>query len=87
MKHLLIRHQVADFAEWKKVYDTEATINQDAGLTEMHVFQSLEDPNEVVLLFAIADLDKAKARMSSPELRATMQNAGVLGQPEVCFLE
>ena len=65
MAHLLIHHKVADFAKWKATYDAHAGTRQSAGLTELHSLRSLDDRNDVVILFTVADLDKAKALASS----------------------
>lgn len=86
MTHLLIRHKVADFAKWKASYDTHAGVRQSAGLTELHLLRSSDDPNEVVMLFAAADADKARALATSDDLREAMQKAGVTDKPDVCFL-
>ena len=34
MTHILVRHQVADFAKWKPVYDGHLAARQKAGLQE-----------------------------------------------------
>ena len=86
MNHLLIRHKVSDFAAWKASYDTHAGARASAGLTELHLLRSIDNPNEVVMLFAVADLNKAKAFGASDDLRAAMQKAGVTDKPDVYFL-
>ncbi|PYJ22558.1 MAG: hypothetical protein DME99_05075 [Verrucomicrobia bacterium] len=58
---MLVRHKVADFAKWKPVYDAHLSARQKAGLNEEHIFRNADDPNEVLLLFSMEDLDKAKA--------------------------
>jgi hypothetical protein len=86
MIHVLIRHKVADFAKWKPVYDAHAPKRHGAGLREEHLMRGITDPNEVVLLFAGDDLKKAETFTSSPDLRETMQKAGVIGNPDIAFL-
>jgi len=46
-----------------------------------------DDPNTLILLFESDNLDNARAFMANPELKATMENAGVLEPPEAYFLE
>jgi heme-degrading monooxygenase HmoA len=84
--HMLIRHKVADFAKWKPVYDAHAFAREKAGLKEIHLLRNLDDPNEVILLFSVEDIDKAKAFAASDDLRAAMQRAGVSDKPDVYFL-
>jgi hypothetical protein len=86
MTYLLYRHKVADFTKWKRAYNAHLGARQLAGLTELHLLQNIDDPNEVVILFAADDLNKAKALTSSAEVRAIIQNSGVVGEPDFCFL-
>ena len=87
MMHMLIRHKVADFAKWKPVYDAHLSSRQKAGLKEEHLFRNADDPNEVLLLFSVEDVDKAKTFIASDDLRQAMEKAGVSDKPDVYFLE
>ena len=85
--HMLVRHKVADFAKWKPVYDAHSSARQKAGLKEEYLFRNAEDPNEVLLLFSMEDLDKAKAFAASDDLREAMKKSGVSDKPDVYFLK
>jgi len=87
MMHMLVRHKVADFAKWKPVYDAHLSARQKAGLAEEHLFRNADDPNEVLLLFSMEDLDKAKAFTASNDLRQAMEKSGVRDKPDVYFLK
>ena len=84
--HMLVRHKVADFAKWKPVYDAHLPARQTAGLKEEHLFRNAEDPNEVLLLFSMEDIDKAKAFAASDTLREAMKKSGVTDKPDLYFL-
>ncbi len=86
MTHLLVRHKVADFAKWKPVYDGHRAARQNAGLREKNLLRSIDNPNEVVLLFEAEDLKRAQVFAESSDLREAMQNAGVVGKPDILFL-
>jgi hypothetical protein len=86
MLYVMIRHKVADFAKWKLAYDAHAPARQSAGLNEEHLLRNIDNPNEVVLLFAAEDLKKAQAFAASSDLREAMQRAGVIEKPDVYFL-
>ncbi len=86
MAHMLVRHKVVDFDEWKSVYDDHRLAREAAGLKDLHLWRNEDNPNEVILLFEVSDVTKAKAFSSSPDAKEKMQAAGVLGQPEVVFL-
>ena len=84
--HMLVRHKVADFAKWKPVYAAHLSARQKAGLKEEHLFRNADNPNEVLLLFSMEDLDKAKAFAASNDLRHAMEKSGVSDKPDVYFL-
>ena len=86
MSHLLIRHKVADFDQWKPVYDAHQSAREDAGLKVLHLWSSEYDPNEVLILFETSDVAKAKELISSTDLKEKMQAAGVQGTPDIVFL-
>ncbi len=84
--YVLIRHRVRDFVEWKKEYDKHLAKRNEATLTERQLLHGSNDPNEVVVLFEVGDMKRAKAFAESADLRETMQKAGVLDRPDVHFL-
>ena len=86
MNYLLIRHKVADFASWKPAYDAHGPARANAGLKEERLLRSIDNPNEVVLLFSAQDLNKAKQFGASDDLRQRMQQAGVTDKPDIWFL-
>jgi hypothetical protein len=85
--YLLIRHKVRSFKPWKRGYDAHRPSRVAAGLTQKSLLRSVADPNEVVLLFAVKDLRKARAFVASDDLRETMQRVGVVDAPDVHFLK
>jgi hypothetical protein len=87
MPYMLARHKVADFSKWKSVYDADLPARQKAGLKEEHLLRNTDDPNEVILLFEAADLQKAKEFAASSDLREKMQEAGVIDRPDIYFLQ
>ena len=84
--YMLVRHKVKDFSAWKPGYDEHLPKRNAAGLTEKYLFQSEQDPNEVIVLFEAKDLESAKAFAASDELRETMQRVGVIDKPDIYFL-
>lgn len=87
MVHIFVRHKVADYSRWKQTFDDHLQMRKQAGETYAHLFQSIEDPRELYLLFEWDSLKNARAFMASEELRTAMQTGGVLGTPEVTFVE
>lgn len=86
MPYLLVRHKVADFAGWKRVFDSHAEAQRQSGLRLDKVLRNLDDPNEVVLWFEVTDLVKARGFVSSPEVPRAKVDSGVLDKPDIYFL-
>jgi hypothetical protein len=82
---LMINHKVKDWAVWKKAFDSHKQARMDAGLTDRVVSHTVGDDHSVTLVFAVADVDKAKAFMKSKDLKDKMTEAGVEGPPTVFF--
>ncbi len=87
MPYLLIRHNVQDFGTWKKVFDEHGAARQAAGSKGGYLFQSADDPNEVIAVFEWESLDKARQFVQSADLRQAMEKAGVVSEPHIHFLE
>ena len=87
MPHLLVRHKVSDFASWKPVFDDHGGTRQAAGSKGGKLWRSAADPNDVVILFEWDSLDNARAFASSEDLKAKMQEAGVVDHPDIYFLD
>lgn len=84
---MIVRSKVRDFAEWKSEYDAHLPKREEAGLTEKHLLRGADDPNEVILVFEVADLHLAKAFNESADLREAMQRAGVVDKPDFYYLK
>ena len=87
MPYLLIHHTVEDYDRWKPVFDEHAPLRQAAGSKGGYLFRSADNPNEVVMIMEMEDLDRARQFVGSDDLRQAMQKAGVTGPPEIRFLE
>ena len=85
---LMVTHRVKDFDAWLKVYDDEGTTKRmEEGLIERGMARSLEDPNIVTVVFAISDVEKAKASISSEAKKKMMTESGVEGAPQIFYFK
>jgi hypothetical protein len=80
---LIVRHNVADYAAWRKAYTEADAIRAKHGCTGERVLQSPSDPNDVVATHEFPSVAQAEAFASDPALGAAMQSAGVVGTPRV----
>jgi hypothetical protein len=69
------------------MFDGHGAKRKAAGSKGGLLFRSENDPNEVVILFEWEDLGKAHKFAESEDLRQTMERAGVVGKPELHFLD
>jgi hypothetical protein len=86
MALVIVRHKVKDFAAWKQVFDAHAPARGAAGLSNTRLYQSVDDPSEVVILFDTDDIAKAQQFIGSADLKSAMTAAGVIDKPDVFIL-
>ncbi|WP_440991384.1 antibiotic biosynthesis monooxygenase [Haloarchaeobius baliensis] len=84
MTYLLAKAPVESFEEWKSAFDSFDPFRTEHGQQGYQVFQSAEEPNEVVVLFEWDDDPLSFFR--SDEMRERMAQAGVKGQPDMTAL-
>ncbi|HAW53111.1 MAG TPA: hypothetical protein DCX54_12395 [Flavobacteriales bacterium] len=80
-----IRHKVKDFQTWKWLYDGNQKARDKEGIVLIQMGTVKGDPNDVFVMFAIPDLDKARETMRDPDLLNKMKQGGVLGKPDIRF--
>jgi len=87
MVHVLLRHKVSDYSHWKEAFDAHLNTRMHAGELGFRLFQNVDDPRDVTLLLDWDTLEHARRFVGSEELRKAMQQAGVVGAPEVQYVE
>lgn len=86
MQHVLIIHEVADYAAWKKVFDGAADIRREAGERSYQVLRFEQEPRKIVHFSVWTSLAAARAFFESPRLVEIRRVAGVKA-PEFNYLE
>jgi quinol monooxygenase YgiN len=86
MQHVLIIHEVADYAAWKKIFNQAAGIRKEAGERSYQVLRYENDPNKIVHFSAWTSIADARAFFESPRLVKIREEAGVKA-PEFIYLE
>ena len=82
---MFARHEVADYAAWRNVYNNLAPTQKKMGIYSKAVYQSSDNPNEVTVIHDFHSMEEAKAFAASPELKSAMEKAGVKGAPQIWF--
>ena len=86
-KLMMIKHPVADFEKWKPVYLAHDSMRKAFGINSFALGRVMEDPNQLILIEKISDLQKAKDFTTLPDLKDAMANAGVTGSPVFEFAD
>lgn len=87
MAHVIVKHTVEDFGKWKPIFDEDQSRRSRAGSKGAHVYRDAENPNALTIVMSFDSHDQAHAFANDPVLAETMGKAGVIGRPEVSFLD
>ncbi len=85
MIRMFVRHPVADFATWKKAYDSFDKTRRAMGVAGHAVFQAAGEPNDITVWHDFETLDSAQSFAKSQTLATAMKDAGVVGKPTIWF--
>ncbi len=86
MATMIVKHRVANFDQWKMVFDSMEKVRLEHGWIGHTVHRDAADPNIVVVVNRVMSLDGAKKYGGSDALRDAMAKAGVQGVPNIEFL-
>jgi heme-degrading monooxygenase HmoA len=87
MQYALVRHKVADYDKWKPAFDEHAAARKANGMSGHQLWRNLDDPNELLILIEVDDLEKGRQFAQSEDLRKAMQRSKVADQPDIYFLD
>ena len=79
-------HKKEDFARWKVGFDSTNAMKKPHGWKRSNIYTQDGDRNNVMVVEEFATMEGAKAFAGSPELRAAMGKAGVVGAPDIRFV-
>ena len=72
---------------WKSVFDSVSDLRRRNGEKSYQILREGNGSSELIALFEWDNLDNARRYAASPELKEAMERAGVIGKPEILFLE
>jgi len=82
----IVKHEVADYAAWKRGFDGHAETRARAGIIGHAVNVSAENPNLVIVYIQAESLDALRAFAATTDLKEVMKAAGVVSAPEIMFV-
>jgi hypothetical protein len=83
---IILMHTVNDYASWKKAYAEHAPGHAKNALKELAMYQNVDNPNYVTIIFETNDLAKAKAFLIGPDSAGMYKSAGVVDKPVILFV-
>ena len=86
MAYMFGRVSVEDYGTFREAFNGAEEMRRSAGALNSTVYQSVDDPNEVIVQVEFPTADAAKAFQTSQPLRDAMQRAGVQGQPRILIV-
>jgi hypothetical protein len=87
MHVLHIEHRIADLGTWLRDFANRAPAREQAGITEVHVFQAEDDPQHIVELLFFDTADAAKNyRMFMREQVWSSTSPGLTSDPRGLIL-
>jgi quinol monooxygenase YgiN len=83
---VVVTHEVKEYSTWRKGYDADESNRKNAGFKVSGVYADANNPNMVTIIGEFPNAVAVDAFMTSPKLKEAMENAGVIGKPEVKML-
>jgi hypothetical protein len=80
---LAVRHQVSDYAAWRKIYDEVEPLRAQYGCTAQRVLRLPEDGNDLFVTHEFPSAAQAGGFAGDPALREAMDRSGVQGMPRI----
>jgi len=77
----VMNFNVADYGHWRPFFESLEGLRQSHGQIGHRVLQSMENPNELIILIDWEDGERASAYFASPDLQAAMKDSGMQGPP------
>ena len=82
---VIVSLKVAEFSKWKAGFDAHAEDRAEAGLNAV-AHQNIDDPNNAIVIVTAPSKEAFLAFFTRPETQKMQKKAGVLGPPEIKFI-
>lgn len=82
----ILTHEVKNFSDWKKGFDSDSANRSQMGVSITGVYQGVDNPNMVTVISEVPSAEAIKGFLASPDMKSSLEKAGVIGQPQVLIL-
>ena len=81
---MLVKQKVGSIEQWNNVFRNPEldAVRCEHGLVVTGTYVDAEDPNTVIVVMDMHDLDKARRFAGSTELATAREQAGAIGSPD-----
>ena len=86
MVTLIVTHEVKNFADWKKAFESDSSNRDKAGMQLVGLYTALDNGNMVTIIFTAPSPEVVNAMMGNKDFQEVLQKAGVISKPEVKLL-
>jgi quinol monooxygenase YgiN len=80
---VIVKHEVEDYDKWKAAFDKHEAARKEGSAVGHSVSRDADNPNIVYVHAMATDAAKIKAMMGSEDMKKTMAEAGVKGEPTI----
>jgi len=87
MTYVLAIQKIEDYDKWKKVFDEHGDVRKTKGSKGAIIYGDLNDPKQLMIITEWENMDSAKNFAMAEDLKIAMKKAGVIGLPELYYLE
>jgi len=84
---IVVKHAVEDYARWRTAYDDFEAFRLESGIVGHAVDQLVGDPNQLVVYHQGKTVEALRRFVDSTALRHRMEEAGVVGEPDIRFTQ
>ena len=77
----IVTTKCKDFAAWKPAFEAHAEDRKKHGCSGCRVFQSVEDPNDLTIVFNWSSAEALGKFMADAEVQKKIASAGTIGKP------
>lgn len=82
----IITHDVRNFQDWKKSFDSFKSVRSEMGEQNAKVFRNVDKPNRVTVVNEWTSDKAAHTFLADKRLKDKMHEAGVIGEPQIEIL-
>ena len=87
MPILRIEHAVPDFSGWKRAFDSDPADRKGSGVRRFQVFQSVEDPNYVMIDLEFDTVGEAEGLLATMRRVWAADGQKVMRNPQARIVE